>query len=216
MNEKYQEANRKLAELRGDLADRQGRVESAKLRKPELLENISRWTAEQHLDGADHKKRIAAAQKELVQVEEALTDWPHIEQELQRRVNEAEKVFNLAAQLAEVEKLEAIHADMVTLSAELDAEPSRINVWLNLANLSRQAQTIYLSQLRLVEVFSEFSPDLGVVLHRWQAKFRQHFDDLFTGKSHPIAMPSATAELDLSVLASRIAALRRNLTTAIA
>lgn len=86
------------ADVRAELNERSAAATAQRQRLADVERTISQLIAEQALDGVDHGARLTKLRTEGSQLEEALSTWPAIEAELQRRLEAA------GAAMAELEK----------------------------------------------------------------------------------------------------------------
>ena len=94
--------NQNFASVRAELAERAAAATAQQQRRADVERTISQLIAEQQLDGVDHGARLNKLRAELGQLEEALSTWPAVEAELQRRL----EVARVA--LAEAKKAELL------------------------------------------------------------------------------------------------------------
>jgi len=121
----------------------------------------------------------------------------------------ARQALAVATKLAQVDTLESLYTEMVLLAGELDADAFNAGHWRQLNDLTKQAQHIYMRQLRSVQTFATFVPNPLATLDQAYATLRQ---DIERGDAHGDQPNGISARLDLDKFAQRIGHLRRALT----
>jgi hypothetical protein len=126
----------------------------------------------------------------------------------------ARQTLALAKKVVYVEQLESIHGEMASIASALDENIGQPALWLRLIKLAQQAQSIYATNLRSIESFSDFEPDMLQSLTNVQFKFRKVVKEASNNDSLAPPMPSVSVELGLEIFARRIAALRTRIDNA--
>lgn len=103
--------NQNFASVRAELAERSAAATAQQQRRTEVERTISQLIAEQQLDGVDHSRRLDKLRAELGQLEDALSTWPAVEAELQRRLEVARVALAEAKKAELLQELAQLRAD---------------------------------------------------------------------------------------------------------